>query len=117
MNKKSSWRCNRRSRRIPDWAKRERLSDMAWIVENFEAFCSAVQQQYQSQGRGAIVVDTTVQGSNGGHPFFYYPQDQLIKLGDADAQRMAREYDPKIEIVVVLLKPKDRLSVYRFRVI
>jgi hypothetical protein len=90
---------------------------MAWIGENFEAFWSAAQQQYREEGPGAIVVDTTVQGANGGHPFSYYSQDQLAELGDPDTQRMVREYNPKMDIVVVLLKPKNRLSVYRFRVI
>lgn len=113
---KRSHRCGtKRSRRIPNWAKRERVADMIWIVENFGQFWMAAQEQYQVQGRGAIAVDTTVQGTSGGHPFFYYSQDQIIEMGDMDAQRMVREYGPTTEIVVLLLKPKDRVSVYRLR--
>jgi hypothetical protein len=108
---------NRKQRYIPEWAHKERLSDMVWIGQNVEAFWRAAQQQYREQGRGAIVVDTTVQAASGGHPFFYYSQAQIIEMGDADTQRMIREYDPNIEIVVLLLKPRERLSVYRFLMI
>jgi hypothetical protein len=108
---------NRRRQRIPGWAKRERLSDIAWIGENVHVFQPAAQQQYQALGRGAIVVDTTVQPSaDAGHPFTYYSQEQVNKTDDEDAQRMVREYDPEVDMVIVLLKPQDRVSVYRIRV-
>ena len=32
---------------------------------------------------------------------------------DADVQRMVKQYDPEREMVVVLLKVKDRVSTYR----
>jgi hypothetical protein len=79
-------------------------------------FWPAAQQQYRALGRGAIVVDTTVRPTGAGHPFAYYPQTHINETGDEDARRMVREYDPAAEMVVVLLKPKDRVSVYRMRV-
>ena len=45
---------------IPEWAVQERLSDLAWIKENLDVFWPAAQAQYRLEGRGAIVVDTTV---------------------------------------------------------
>ena len=108
---------NRRGQRIPGWAKRERLSDMAWIGENVHVFQPAAQQQHKALGRGAIVVDTTVQPTaDRGHPFWYYTQAQVNETHDRDAQRMVREYDPEVDMVIVLLKPQDRVSVYRIRV-
>jgi hypothetical protein len=89
---------------------------MAWIAENAHVFWPAAQQQHQALGRGAIVVDTTLRPTGGGHPFAYYPQTHINETGDEDARRMVREYDPAAEMVVVLLKPQDRVSVYRMRV-
>ena len=106
----------RRGQRIPAWARQERWSDMAWIAENMHVFWPAAQQQYQTLGRGAIVVDTTLRPTGAGHPFTYYSQEQINQTDDADAQRMVREYDPETELVIVLLKPQDRVSVYRMGV-
>lgn len=106
---------NKRHRHIPKWAEKERLSDMAWIIENFEAFWPAAQQQYRTKGRGAIVVDTMDQVLGGGHPFYYCTRQQI--QDNEDAQRMIGEYDPNVELVVLLLKPEDRMSIYRFQVI
>jgi len=87
---------------------------MAWVRENFHVFWPVAQQQYQEKGRGAIVVDTTIRPTGAGHPFTYYTQEQVNETHDEDAQRMVREYDPKVEMVIVMLKPKNRVSVYRF---
>jgi hypothetical protein len=106
----------RRRPKVPAWARRERLSDMAWIAENVHVFWPAAQAQYQTLGGGALVVDTTVRPTGAGHPFTYYPQAHLDQAGDEDARRMVSEYDPSAEMVVALLKPKDRMSVYRVRV-
>ena len=107
---------NKRRRKIPAWARQERCSDMAWIAENVHVFWPAAQQQYQALGRGAIVVDTTLRPTGAGHPFTYYNQEQINQTEDEDAQRMVREYDPETEMVIVLLKPQDRVSVYRMGV-
>ena len=106
----------RRGSRVPEWARRERPFDHAWIIENLPVLWPAAQKQYQVLGRGSIVVDTTVQPTGAGHPYTYLTQQQIDERRDRDAQRMVREYDPVAEMVVVLLKPKDRMSVYRLRV-
>jgi hypothetical protein len=103
-------------RKIPEWARQQRLSDMAWITENLHLFWPAAQQQYQALGRGAIVVDTTLRPAGGGHPFTYYPQEQVDATDEEDLQRMVREYDPATEIVIAMLKSEERESVYRVRV-
>jgi hypothetical protein len=88
---------------------------MPLIVENQHVFWPAAQHQYQALGRGTIVVDTTVRPTGVGHPFTYYTQAQINKARDRDAQCMVREYDPIAEMVVALLKSKERVSVYRIR--
>lgn len=102
-------------RRIPPWAAEKRLWDLTWIAENMHLFWPVAQTRYQADGRGAIVVDTTHQPlADKGNPFIFCTQDQLSEeLGDDDVQRMVKQYDPQQGLVVVLLKPLQRLSVYR----
>lgn len=47
----------------------------------------------------------------------YLPQEKVEETGDINAQRMVREYDPTWEFVTVLLKPHERVSVYRVGVV
>lgn len=101
----------------PAWAKRERLRDMAWVAENLAAFWPAAREQYGRFGRGAIVVDTTLCPAGRGHPFAYLPQDEVAAHYDSDAGRMVQTYNPELEVVIVLLKPQDRLSAYRIWVL
>ena len=106
--------CNMVERKIPEWARRERLQDLSWIQENMHVFWPAAWQQYQEQGRGAIVVDTTVQPEpEWGNPFVYLSQGEVEEAFDEDAQRMVQQYEPEQEIVIVLLKPEERVSTYR----
>ncbi|SRR6266496_1159364 len=99
---------------IPDWAKEERQSDLAWIAENRSSFWPAAQAQFAAHGRGVIVVDTTVQPDpNTGNPMYYIPQEMAEKTDDEDTKRMLREYAPKREFVVLLVKPEGRVSTYR----
>lgn len=107
----------KRRRRIPEWARRQRLDDMAWVLENLHVFWPAAQEQYAEQGRGAIVVDTTVQPEGeSGHPFTYFDEAKVAETADGDAERMVREYDPETEIVIAMLKEHERVSVYRVQV-
>lgn len=104
-------------RSIPSWARRERLHDMAWIGENVHLFWPAAQEQYQEQGRGALVVDTTVRvGERGVHPFTYAPLEVIEEGNDEDLKRLVREYLPEREMVVTLLKPQERMSSYRMEI-
>ena len=110
---------------IPAWAERERISDLAWIVENLHLFWPVAQTAYDEYGRGAIVVDTSARpsrepaplcGEGRGHPFGYFVQEQIEEAGGEHERRMVAEYDPEREMVTVLLKRQDRWSTYRIGV-
>lgn len=104
------------NKRIPEWAQRERQADLAWIAENLDVFWTAATTAFDEAGRGAIVVDTTVQPiPDVGHPFGYFSQEQVEQQANEDTTRMVTEYDPEHEFVVVLLKRDDRISTYRVR--
>ena len=103
-------------RDIPDWARQERAEDLSWIQENLDVFDFAARLAYQGSGRGAIVVDTTIEPIPGvGHPFGYFSQEQIDEYDDEDTTRMVGEYDPEQEFVLVLLKEEGRTSTYRVR--
>jgi hypothetical protein len=105
-------------RKIPDWAQRERLRDFEWIGENLESFWPLAKEVSKESGRGAIVVDTTSQPTEGkGHPFGYFSQADLAQLEDEDTDRMLKNYDPEKEFVILLIKPGDRTSTYRIQAI
>jgi hypothetical protein len=99
---------------IPDWACRERLDDLAWIAENLDLFWAAATSAFEDAGRGAIVVDVTIQPVRGiGHPFGYFSREQIERGTNADTRRLVSEYDPTQELVVMLLKHGGRVSTYR----
>jgi len=104
-------------RGFPDWVERERAGDLAWIQENLHIFWPAAQMGYETLGRGAIVVDTTSRPTGEGHPFGYLDQAAVEQNGDADTQRMVREYTPSWEFVASLVKSQDRTSSYRVGVL
>ena len=99
--------------RLPDWAARERVGDMSWIAENLHVFWQAAQHCYVDEGRGAIVVDATSRPTGGGYPFLYVAEAGIEQMGDPDALRMVRAYDPTWELVTMLIKHERRLSTYR----
>jgi len=102
------------SHNIPGWAHRERQADFAWVGENLHVFWTTAAAAFEDVGRGAIVVDTTVQSIPGpGNPFAYASQKQVEEGGDEDARRMVAGYDPARELVLVLLKSGNRISTYR----
>ena len=102
------------NRNIPDWAQRERQTDFAWIRENLHVFWTAATVAFEGAGRGAVVVDTTLEPIPGaGNPFGYFSQEQLEERADEDTKRMATEYDPTQEFVLLLLKSDDSTSAYR----
>jgi hypothetical protein len=100
---------------IPDWARRERGRDLEWIKENLHIFQPAAKNAYKELGRGAIVVDTTSRPTGEGNPFAYFPQEIIAEGDDEDTKRMVSEYNPKDEIVILLLKSGDRSSTYRIQ--
>lgn len=102
-------------RDIPDWARQERETDLAWIRANLALFFPLATMAFAEHGRGAVVVDTTVQMPKQGHPAGYVPQELLAEIQDNDLDRLIREYDPDQEFVMVLWKTGDRTSAYRVR--
>lgn len=100
---------------IPGWAHQERETDLAWIRANLALFFPLAVMAFTEHGRGALVVDTTVQTPEQGHPSGYVPQELLAELQDQNLDRLVREYDPDQEFVMVLWKIGDRTSAYRVR--
>ncbi len=100
---------------IPDWAKKERIRDFLWIQENSEIFWKSATEQYKSEGRGALYVDTTKRPTGHGNPFAYFPQKTVEELEDKDVIRMVKNYDPDTEIVIVLIKTQERTSAYQIQ--
>jgi hypothetical protein len=94
----------RQERHFPEWAEQERAGDLAWIRENLPIFWPAAQLGYETVGRGAIVVITTIREGGGGHPFGYFDQAAIEQRGDEDTQQMVQEYEPTEEFVTALLK-------------
>jgi hypothetical protein len=98
----------------PDQAHQERQIDLDHIGEKLDQFRATAMSAFVASGRGAIFVDTTFEPSPGaGHPFAYLAQEQVDEIGHEDTKRMVTDYDPVQELVVVLLKPGDRISTYR----
>ena len=100
---------------IPGWVERERWADLAWITDNLPNLHSAAGIAYEALGRGAVVVETTCQTREGGHPAAYMTQDEISRYEDADIDRLIAGYTPDEELVVILLKEVRRSSAYRVR--
>lgn len=66
--------------------------------------------------KGALVVDITQHPTGAGHRFSYFTEGLFAERDDPDVKRMIRQFDPEKEIVVVLLKPQDKISTYRVQV-
>ncbi|MBI3732793.1 MAG: hypothetical protein HY259_04965 [Chloroflexi bacterium] len=98
---------------IPEWARRERAGDLAWIGQNLFLFWPIAQRGYAQCGRGALTVDTTATFDGAGHPMAYLPQTELERLPVPDARRMVSAYDPHWEFVTVLFKDEGHFSTYR----
>ena len=105
-----------RRKEIPDWARKERVSDWAWIAENMYVLWPATQKAYQERGKGALMIDTRVVGKHEkgeGNPMYYLTEDALEQSEQyPDALRMVRAYDPTWEMIAVLMK-QGRESTYR----
>lgn len=100
---------------IPGWAHQERETDSAWIQANLALFFPLATMAFSEHGRGAVVVDTTMQKPEQGHPSGYVPQELLAELHDNDIDRLVREYEPENEFVMLLWKTGDKTSAYRVR--
>ena len=103
--------CERRP--LPPWAERERTEDLAWIGENLQEFWTVAHSGFEAEGRGALVIDIVAMATGTGHQFGYVSQEQIRPFGGKDEIRMVAAYDPSWELVIVLLKPRNRISSYR----
>lgn len=104
--------------RIPEWAARERMADLAWIGENTHVLLPVAKLAFEEHGRGVLVVDTNTivkEGEYAGHPIFYLPAQQVEQNSWPSATKMVREYVPSWEFVALLLK-KSGESAYRIGV-
>lgn len=105
------------TRNIPDWAVQERQIDLDWIRDNLDLLQSAAATAFENIGRGAMVVDTTGSAMTGrGHPIAFFPEELVDEHGNDDTRRIVSQYEPSQEMVLVLLKPLNRTSTYRLRV-
>jgi hypothetical protein len=100
---------------IPDWAQRERWTDLAWIGDNLPAFTSAARIAYEHLGRGAIVIDTAFLTTSNSHPAAYFTEGEILRYEDPDINRLVGQYMPDEELVIVLLKESRHTSSYRVR--
>ena len=100
---------------LPAWVERERWNDLAWIANHLPNFWFAARTSYEEYGRGAIVIETTYHVPHGGHPAAYLTEEQIARYEDADINRLISGYTPEEELVVILLKERQRSSAYRLR--
>jgi hypothetical protein len=100
---------------FPGWAERDRDYDLVWIAQNVQVLWPFASAAYVQGGRGAVFVATTLHVTGKGHPYGYFSQSAIEKYDDEDIKRMVREYDPDIELVVVLVKAQAHMSTYRVR--
>jgi hypothetical protein len=78
-----------------------------------QEFWEVARSGFEVKGRGALVIDLVAMSTGTGHQFAYVIQEQIRQSGGKDEIRMVATYDPSWEIVIILLKPQDRVSSYR----
>ena len=96
-------------KRMPSQA--ERISDLGWLCENMHILFPAAFEKFEAEGRGCVVVDTTVV-IEGGNRFGFVPQAEMPPH-EPELARMVSEYKPMTQMVVHLLKADDHTSTYR----
>lgn len=83
-----------------------------FIRVQWPAFAAFAWEKYQSQGRGAIVVDlrhATATGSTINVPTVYVAEgsDQLARLGgwpNEEVAEVVRDYDPALDVIFIFLR-------------
>ena len=60
-----------------------------------------------------IVVDAATRPKGSGNLFTYLGRVDLERFEDEDVNRLLGQYEPGNEIVVILLKPYERMSSYQ----
>ena len=100
---------------LPEWAQRERWTDLAWLSDRLPLLHLLAGAAFDACGRGALLIDTTRQFPERGHPTVYLGQGALVAYADNDLERLVTDYTPPLELVVVLLKAEGRRSTYRMQ--
>lgn len=95
-----------------DW---EKQSDFEWLAENLDIFRSVAVEATARHGRGAVAVDLVRPPVNDGNLCIYWPQEHIDAYAGEAVRALLREYEPESEVVVMILKPGDRISAYRLR--
>ena len=98
---------------LSNWHEQTREAELAWINENLSAFQQFVVEQYDEQGRGAILVNTGFTSEEQGHPYWYLPQAVIEDLGVGQDIQLVRNYDPLKEIVLIFQKAASPTSTHR----
>ena len=93
----------------------EQQLDLTWLAENLDIFRSVAVEAATRHGRGALAVDLVRPPVDGGNLCIYWPQNHIDAYAGEAVCGLVREYDPEAEVVVMLLKPGDRISAYRLR--
>jgi hypothetical protein len=102
-------------REIPDWAVLDREREQAWIRQNLDVFWHSATQGSQCAGRGAIFVDVAARPMGNRNLFTYFTADEVERYENEAIDRLVAEYNPDEEFIIVLLKPKQKVSSYRIR--
>ncbi|MBK8903078.1 MAG: hypothetical protein IPM53_17950 [Anaerolineaceae bacterium] len=98
---------------IEDGLKNEnsdRKQELGWIEENRALFYTISTVAAEIIGRGLLIVDTTIQRPQGGHPISYRTEGEIES--NETLEKLLQEYNPHREFIVTVLKPNGQTSTY-----
>lgn len=98
---------------LSNWHEKASEAELAWINENLPAFQQFVIEQYDDQGRGAILVNTGFTSEEQGHPYWYLPQAVIEDISNEQDIQLIRNYDPLKEIVIIFQKAESPTITHR----
>jgi hypothetical protein len=84
---------------------------MNWIADNIDTLADEAAECFRTQGHGALAIKRW-DPDNPDLPMFYMAAARMPE-GDQRSQRIVRDYDPEAEMVIMLVKPDDAISIYR----
>jgi|GEM_PF-2013056 len=90
----------------------KKAAEIAWLREHRFAFFSIAHDRHAKQGRGALVIDASVEPLGENTPFYYARQTQIERQAQAQADEVSQhlaslvsEYDPRKELVAAFIRP------------
>ena len=86
----------------------EKAQELGWLKEHIAVFWPTAYAGYYTEGRGAVVIDTTAEPLGENTPFYYVQQAQFEAQADAVSHRMATliaEYEPEHQFIAVFIRP------------